>query len=269
MADFLYTALGKYPTPVFRVGLSATYRCGRKTIYKALDEGFNYFFFFGIDTQMTAVLRDVLRRDRERMFVATGGYNCIWWAQNLHRVLEKRLRQLRTDYIDVFHFLGVRKKAEYTDRVRDEMEALRHDGRVRGISISTHDRTFAGEMAASGALDAMMIRYNAAHRGAEQDIFPFLAAHDPGVVSFTATRWTYLTRRPRRWPKQERIPSPGMAYRFVLSNPHVDVCMMAPSNLKQFTSNLEEIRQGPLCSEEMDFMRRYGDAVYAEQKWFM
>ena len=52
-----------------------------------------------------------------------------------------------------------------------------------------------------------MIRYNAAHRGAEQDIFPHLAAHDPGVVSYTATRWSYLLRRPKGWPKDGRVPT--------------------------------------------------------------
>ena len=35
-------------------------------------------------------------------------------------------------------------------------------------------------------LDVYMIRYNAAHRGAEHDIFPHLAAYNPGVVSYTA-----------------------------------------------------------------------------------
>jgi predicted aldo/keto reductase-like oxidoreductase len=53
-----------------------------------------------------------------------------------------------------------------------------------------------------------------------------------------------------------------MCYRFVLSHPAVDVCLMAPSNLRQFEANLAEIRQGPLCEEHMQLMRRFGDAVY-------
>jgi len=266
---FLHTTLGKMGCAVHRLGLSASYRPGKKAIYKALDEGLNYFFCFGFDTQMTGVLRDVLKHQREKYVVATGAYNYIWWYQNLRRTLEKRLRQLRTDYIDVFHFLGVTRANQFNDRVRAELEELRADPRVRGVSISTHDRKLAGQLAAQGALDAMMIRYNAAHRGAEQDIFPHLTQHDPGVISFTATRWRYLVRRPRGWPKDGRIPTAGMCYRFVLSNPHVHVCLTAPTNLKQFEENLAAVRQGPLSEEDMQFMREFGDAVYRRYKYFM
>lgn len=164
--DFTHTTLGNTGLPVFRPGLSASYWPGKKTIYKALDEGVNYFFFYGFDRQMIGVLRDVLKGKRENFVVATGAYNFIWGHQNLRQTLEKRLRQLGTDYIDVFHFLGVMKKKQFRDRVQEELQALRHDGRVRGVSISCHDRKFTGELAAPGVLDALMIRYNAAHRGA-------------------------------------------------------------------------------------------------------
>jgi len=267
--DFTHTTLGKLGKPVFRLGLAASYRPGKRAIYKALEEGLNYLFCFGIDTQMTSVLREVLKRNRENYVVATGAYNYIWGHQNLRRTLEKRLRQLQTDYIDVFHFLGVTRAKQFTDGVRAELEELRADSRVRGVSISTHDRKLAGQLAAQGALDALMIRYNAAHRGAEQDIFPHLAPHNPGVVSYTATRWTYLLRRPRGWPKDGRIPTAGLCYRFVLSNPHVHVCLTAPRSLKQLEENLAAVRQGPLCEEEIEFMREFGDAVHRARKWFM
>jgi aryl-alcohol dehydrogenase-like predicted oxidoreductase len=163
----------------------------------------------------------------------------------------------------------VTRRKEFTNRVRDELQALREDERVRAISISTHDRVLAGDLAGRGELDALMVRYNAAHRGAEQEIFPYVGKHDTGVVNFTATRWRYLLRRPRGWPKGGRVPTAGMCYRFVLSNPHVDVCMTAPTNLKQLEENLAAIRQGPLPEEEMEFMREFGDAVHASAKWFM
>ena len=103
--------------------------------------------------------------------------------------------------------------------MQEELQRLKEDGRVRAVGMSCHNRKFAGELAERGALDVFMMRYNAAHRGAEQDIFPHLADFHPGVVSYTATRWSYLLRRPRGWPKDGRIPTAAMCYRFVLSNP--------------------------------------------------
>ena len=85
------------------------------------------------------------------------------------------------------------------------------------------------------------------------------------MVSFTATRWTSLLRRPRAYPKGGPLPTAGMCYRFVMSNPAVHVCLMAPGNLKQFEQNLAEVRQGPLHEEDMQFMRDFGDVVYGRK----
>jgi len=266
--DFSHTILGNSRIGVHRLGLSATYRPGERAIYKALDEGINYFFGFGFDTQMMRVMRDVLRREREKYVIAAGAYNYILFHSDLRRTLEKRLRQLRTDYIDIFLFLGVLKQKEFPEQIREELYRFREEGKVRCVGLSTHDRKLAGRLAAEGAVDVVMIRYNAAHRGAEREIFPYLKEHNPGVISHTATRWRYLLRRPRNWPKSGAIPTAGMCYRFVLSNPNVHVCMTAPSNMKQLEENIASVRQGPLSEEEMDFMRRFGDAVHHARKWF-
>jgi aryl-alcohol dehydrogenase-like predicted oxidoreductase len=255
---------------VCRLGLSASYRPGRDAIYRAIDAGVNVFFMYGFDTQMAAVLRDVLRSERDRYVVATGPYNLLWGGTSPRRTLEKRLRKLGTDYIDAFLFLGVMKEAQFPARVRDEMLRLKEEGKVRGIGLSTHDRALAGRLAADGAVDVLMVRYNAAHRGAEEDIFPHLAVHDPALISYTATRWRYLIHRSTKtWPAERPVPSPTQAYRFVLSNPHVDVCLMAPSNRQQLEENLRALDAGPLAGDEMAFMREFGDAVRHTKKWFM
>ena len=119
--DFLHTTLGKTGLKVHRLGMSASYRPGRRTIYKALDEGLNCLFCFGFDTQMTAVLRETLATRRESVVVATGAYNLILGYPNLERTLDKRLRQLGTEYIDVFLFLGVLKEREFPDRALEEL----------------------------------------------------------------------------------------------------------------------------------------------------
>jgi aryl-alcohol dehydrogenase-like predicted oxidoreductase len=58
-------------------------------------------------------------------------------------------------------------------------------------------------------------------------------------------------------------------YRFVLSNPHVDLALTAPRSEEELLENLAAIRQGPLSEEEMAFLRRFGDAVHTRQRWFM
>jgi aryl-alcohol dehydrogenase-like predicted oxidoreductase len=261
--------LGSTGLKVFPLGLSTSYWPGKKTIYQAIDEGINLFFGFGFDQQMFSVLRDVMKSNRQRFVLATGAYNYLFGYQNLRKTLERRLRQFRTDYIDAFLFLGVTRKKEFPEKAREELVRLREEGKVRAIGMSSHDRKFAGTSAAIGALDVLMIRYNAAHRGAEQDIFPYLSQHNPGIISYTATRWSYLLRRPKGWPKNERIPTAGECYRFVLSNPNVHVCLTAPRNQKQLQENIDAVRRGPLSDDDVQFMKEFGDAVYRQNKWFM
>ena len=254
---------------MFRMGLSATYWPGKETIHHALDQGVNLLFAYGFDLQMVRTLRDVFRTDRERIILTTGAYNLIWTHQNIRKTLEKRLRQFRTDTIDNFLFLGVMKSEQLSERVRDELQSLKDEGKVRHIGLSCHDRKFAGQLAAEGGFDTFMVRYNAAHRGAEEDVFPLLSHHDPALISYTATRWGFLIRRPGGYPKNGRIPTAGECYRFVLSNPDVDVVLTAPSNLNQLKQNLAALDQGPLSEEDMSFMRDFGDLIHTKNKRFL
>lgn len=261
-----FGSTGIHVTPL---GVSASYLPGQKTVHAAVEEGVNLFFAFGFDVQMTRALRALAPPRRDKLVIVTGAYNYLWRAQNVRRALEKRLRQFNSDYIDVFLFLGVMKPAEFTPRVRDDLLKLKDEGKVRAIGLSCHNRAFLGALAAHGAVDALMLRYNAAHRGAERDIFPHLAPHNPGVISYTATRWRYLLRRPKSWPKDARIPTAGECYRFVLSNPSVQVVLTAPRNERELRENIAAVRKGPLDEVDMAFMRNFGDAVYNQKKWFM
>ncbi len=268
-SDFLHTGLGPKHWPVFRLGLAATYRPGERTVRCALDRGVNYLFAFAIDTNITRVVRGMSASQREKVILATGAYNWIFGHTSLRKSLENALRRYKTDYIDVFHFLGVMKPREFPPRVQEELSALRADGKVRATAISCHHRPFAAELAARGAVDALMIRYNAAHPGAEEDIFPYVSAHKTGVISYTATRWCRLLVRPRGWPASEPAATAGQCYRFVLSNPNVQVALTAPSNEKQLLENLREVERGPLPKDEMGFLRRFGAYVHDHAGWFM
>ncbi len=267
--NFLQTSLGRTGLTVHRLGLSATYRPGQSTLHRALDSGVNLFFGFGIDTQMTRFIRSLSPSQREKVVLVTGGYNYVFTYQNLQKALETRLKQFRTDTIDVFLFLGVMKGTEFPQKAQDELAALKESGKIRFTGMSCHNRAFAGQMAAQGSLDVLMVRYNAAHPGAEKDIFPHLLPHNPGVLGYTATRWTYLLRRPKGWPKEEKIPGAGDCYRFVLSNPSVHACLSAPRSCKELEENLSALEKGPLSPEELQFMRSFGDVVHRGKKWFM
>jgi len=261
--------LGSTGISVTPLGLSASYWPGKKAVYTAVEEGVNLLFAYGFDVQMVRALRELLPSHRDKIVLVTGAYNYLWRAQDIRKALEKRLRQFNTDYIDVFLFMGVMKPAEFTPGVHEDLLKVKEEGKVRAIGLSSHNRAFLGRLAMSGSVNTLMLRYNAAHRGAEQDIFPHLAPQNPGVICYTATRWTYLLRRPKSWPEGARIPTAGECYRFVLSNPHVHTVLTAPRSESELRENIAAVHRGPLDDEDMQFMREFGDAVYNHKKWFM
>jgi aryl-alcohol dehydrogenase-like predicted oxidoreductase len=263
-SDFRHTILGRTGREVFRLGLSGSWCRDERAIRVGIEAGMNYIFLYRWHRRTVRVLREVLPGNREQYVVATGVANLGRWV--VRRALENYLRDLRTDYIDVFHLFWVRAGG-LSPKVLGLLQCFKEQGKIKNLAISTHARQYAAQLVREGKLDVLMMRYNAAHRGAEEEIFPSLPRSQPGVVSYTATRWGRLLERPRRWPAA-RIPTAGDCYRFVLSNPHVHVCLTAPRSAEELRENLAAVARGPLSAGDMEFMRRFGDAVRAQHSFF-
>jgi aryl-alcohol dehydrogenase-like predicted oxidoreductase len=254
--------LGRTGLLVGPIGISASYGVPASAVERAVAAGMNYLYWGSIRRQAFA---DALRRlaPRRGSFVlAVQSYAPFGWS--IARSLERALRDLRFDEADVL-LLGMWNRRP-PPRIVEACEALKSRGLVRQIAMSTHNRRLVAEMAGSSGIDIFHLRYNAAHRGAESEVFPHLpAVAPPGIVSFTATSWRQLLD-PRRTPPGERTPTAADCYRFVLSQPAVHVCMTGPSTTEHVEASLEAARLGPMSEEELAWMRRVGDAVARKKK---
>ena len=146
--DFLRAPLAKLGTPVCRIGLSATYRPGRRTVFTALDEGINYYMYFGLDTQITKVLCETMHGRRDQFVLATGGCNWILFHRPLRQTLERRLRQMRTDYIDIFHYFGITRRKHFTQ------QSCRPSGKAAWCAASRFPRTTAHSPPSSRGMES-------------------------------------------------------------------------------------------------------------------
>ncbi|HEY6000902.1 MAG TPA: aldo/keto reductase [bacterium] len=256
--DFLVREVPRFGRPLFRLGLSGSFKLDEHGCREALER-MQYVFWAPLMKGLTPALRDALARDRQRYVVATGpmfGF----FPGSLRKAVEHARRTLGTDVIDVFQLFWLGKMSAFTGAVQREMAALRDAGTVRWLCVSIHDRPRAGRLAADSILDALMIRYNAAHPGAERDIFPHLAARRPAVIAYTATAWRKLLAAPKGWAG--RVPTAGDCYRFCLSSPHVDVVLTGPRTIGQLRENLAALERGPLLPEEDAWIREIGRAVH-------
>jgi aryl-alcohol dehydrogenase-like predicted oxidoreductase len=258
--DFLHRPLPVVGKQVHRLGLSFSFGIDPDGVAAAIDRGMNYFFWTSIGTgRVLPVVREALERDRER-FVLCSGSSLTYIKGSVRRAAEKWLRAFNTDYLDVFQIYWLGKMAFWTDGIRAELVKLKEQGKVRALAVSVHDRPWAARLADDSPLDLLMLRYNAAHPGAEVDVFPHLARRKPAVVAYTATSWRKLLRPPRGWDGPAMTA--GDCYRFCLSSPHVDVVLCGPKNRAQLEQNLGALEQGPLSPDEEAWMRRFGKVVH-------
>lgn len=244
---------------VHRYGISASYGLDEAGVREAIDLGANYLFWTPRRKYLKTIIRDVVAKDRERFLLATGpmlGY----FAGSVRRAVEKALRDSGSDYVDVAQVFWAGKMSALTASVIEELVKLREEGKARCIGVSIHDRKRAAKLAVEGPLDFFMVRYNAAHPGAEVDIFPHLRERKPVIAAYTATSWTKLLKPPRGW--QGPAASAGDCYRFCLTHPAVDLVISAPKTTTEMRENLGAIAKGPLTPQEMAHMRALGKAVH-------
>jgi aryl-alcohol dehydrogenase-like predicted oxidoreductase len=257
--SWLYKHVPALDRRVHRLGLAANFGLSAGGCEAAFDAGLNYVFWTPRMDTMTPVLKARLQQDRERMVVATGPTTG-WFGSHLKRATDKLLLTLNTDYIDVFQLFWLGKTSAWTQGTIEALLELRESGKVRRIGVSIHDRARAGTLAQDSPLDLLMVRYNAAHPGAEQDIFPHIEATRTATVAYTATRWRKLLKRPRAWTG--RVPTAADCYRFCLSNDAVDIVLCGPKTEDQLLANLEGLAKGPMQDDEMAWMREFGRVVH-------
>jgi len=255
-------SLGRTGLQVGRLGISSSYGAPVKAFEEAFDRGCNYFswgsFIKGRSSEMKKAIRNLVATGhRDELIVSMLSY-----AHNsfLTEIFFRRgLKALGIEYADVL-VLGYFPRRPHQKVIAGAMR-LKEQGLVRFIGLSSHNRRLFPGLRKEGIFDLFHIRYSAAHRGAETETFPFLKGDDrPGIVSFTATRWGRLLKL-KKMPPGEPPATAVDCYRFVLTNPSVDVCMMGAKSLGQMRENLETLKHGPMTEEELNRMRRIGDYI--------
>jgi aryl-alcohol dehydrogenase-like predicted oxidoreductase len=252
-------ALGR---DVFRLGLACNYGIDERGFDHAVERGVEYVFWTQTRTgSVEPALRRALARRRDQIVLGAGP-SVGWLGLNVRHAADKLLRELRIDVIDVFHLFWLGRGSLLTGGTMDAMARLKEEGKVRAFAISTHDRKRAGELVKGSPIDWYMLRYNAAHPGAERDVFPSLASapNKPSVCAFTATSWRRLLHKPSGWDGD--VMTAGDCYRFCLSSPHVDLALMGASSVAHVDANLDALERGPLSADEDAWMRAFGRVVH-------
>jgi predicted aldo/keto reductase-like oxidoreductase len=252
--------------PVRRLGLASRGGAGltAEDVHRAVGRGVNFLNWCGAADGLSRAVAELGPRRRDVLV-------CVQFearsARDAAAELASILGELRTDYVDVLTFYYVEEPGEWAEisapgGALEYCEAARRDGRVRLLGLTSHQRRLAAEVARGGRLDMLMIRYNAAHRGAETEVFPVTAERGLPVVVYTCLRWGALLRGTPDDPPGFAPPLAPPWYRFALQHPAVTVALMAPESRAELDEDLTVLEAtGPLSEEEYERLAAHGRRV--------
>jgi predicted aldo/keto reductase-like oxidoreductase len=261
--------LGK---PVCRLGLASRGGSSLRPddVLDAFERGVNFLNWpgeadtpGGPDALSEAIATLGHRRESVVVCVQFGARKADEAADELRSILST----LRSDYVDVLTFYYVEHREEWRSLASpggalEYCRAAKRDGVIRRLGVTSHQRPLAAEMARSGLLDALMIRYNAAHRGAEREVFPVTDALGLPVIAYTALRWGALLQPTPEDPPGFVVPPAPAWYRFVLQSPAVAVALMAPNDRAELEEDLTVLDAiGPLPADEYERLAEHGRRV--------
>jgi aryl-alcohol dehydrogenase-like predicted oxidoreductase len=263
---FLCLPASDFGKPVCRLGLASRGDAALSVddIHLAVERGIDVLNWPGTEDNLSRAIAGLGPRRDEVVIVAQFEART---ATDAAHELRAILATLQTDYLDVLTFYYVERPAEWRQLIGpsgalEYCRAARRDGVVRRLGLTTHQRPLAAEVARSGLLDSLMIRYNAAHRGAEREVFPVTDALRMAVIAYTVLRWGELLRPTADDPTGFAVPRAPAWYRWVLQNPSVAVALMAPHDRAELEENLTALdADGPLPADEYERLAGHGRRV--------
>jgi aryl-alcohol dehydrogenase-like predicted oxidoreductase len=257
-------------------------------VHAALDLGVNVFdtaAAYGTEAVLGKALRGV---PRERVVIAT---KASWGRLSPERAvasLDRSLRLLATDYVDVVQLHGVSPAAYAHARevVAPALLKERDKGKLRFLGVTEAASSDAGhEMiaraAADGVWDTVMVAFHMLHQNARDRVFPLTRRHRVGTLLMFAVR--NIFSQPARLraalrdlaaagavPQQlaEAADPLGFlvhdggatsiidaAYRFVRHEPGVDVVLFGTGEIDHLRRNVASLLKPPLPEADRDRLR--------------
>jgi aryl-alcohol dehydrogenase-like predicted oxidoreductase len=251
----------------------------KKLLNRALDAGLNV-----IDTAECYVTSEELigaavgaRRDDYYLFTKCGherGWDSPdWSADSLLRSIERSLKRLNTDYVDLVQLHSCSEVELREGSVIDALKRARERGHTRYIGYSG-DSAAALYAVECGDFDTLQISVSVADQEALDQTLPSALARSMGVIAkrpLANVAWHNGSRPPDDfyarlyWERLQKLKYPllegdfkatvAAALRFTLSVPGVHTAIVGTAKPGRFSENAAVLATGPLPKDDFDKIR--------------
>lgn len=194
---------------------------------------------------------------REQIYLCTKSMSRTY--EEMKRDIQISLKNLQTDYIDLYQFHNVKSKEEY-DRIMNNgaflaLQEAQAAGVVRHIGLTSHSKDFLLSIIDDYPFETIQFPYNILETEAEE-LFQKAQAYDIGIIVMKPLAGG-------------AIDDSKLALKFILNNPNISVAIPGMASVEEVRENisvssgefnLEEMKKIEILKEQLgnDFCRRCG-----------
>jgi len=274
-------------------------RISVKALRLAFDSGVNFYDTSDLygSGHSEELLGEVFRDVRDRVIIATKGGTLPHYGfempqdfspQHLKDALERSLKRLKTDYIDLYQLHSPRiEDVGNNERVIQALERFRKEGKIRAFGISVRSPNDGKIAIEQYDFPVIQVNFNMIdQRAIENGLFELAREREVGIVVRTPLVFGYLTgtldgneqfqgidhranwpkAQLQRWAKapdlfsflyegKDRMPAQA-ALRFCLEYDAVSTVIPGMMNVNEVKENIKASEMLPLNREELEHVRQ-------------
>jgi aryl-alcohol dehydrogenase-like predicted oxidoreductase len=262
----------------------------KKLLNEALDLGLNVIDTAECYATSEELIGEAVGKRRKDYYLLTkcghesGWSSPDWRAESLLRSIQRSLKRLKTDHVDLIQLHSCSEAELRKGTVIDTLKRARERGYTRFIGYSG-DSQAALCAIECGEFDTLQTSVSIADQEALDLFLPLAEKHNVGVIAkrpvanvawhngsrppsdaYGRTYWERLQKLRYEFLKKDLKETAAVALRFTLSVPGVHTAIVGTSKLGRFSENGAAAAAGPLPKELFESIRARWREV-AQPSW--
>jgi hypothetical protein len=244
--------LGKTGLKVMRVGLGAG-ASDAVVIRRAADLGINYFdtaraYANGNHERLVGIGLKNIRKN-----VILGSRSEAPTKQSFLRDLDLSLRELRTDYLDIWGPHSKDKTSDLPDELFEALQIAKKQGKIRFAGLSTHNaKDLIPFLVKKGSIDVLLVSYNFTMHTRIDALIDQARRAGIGVVAMKSMAGgfraigpedTFMTPGDPRIAKLKTEAAASAMLKWVLKNPNVNTTIVGTGDMEQLEKNVKTMAE--------------------------
>ena len=249
-----YRVLGRTGLKVTTVGMGCMITSDQSVVERALDAGITYFdtargYQRGNNERMVGA---ALGAKRKQVVLSTKTHAPDKATMEQHLV--QSLRELNTDYIDIWYLHGRSSSADITDEMIEVQQAAKKAGKIRFTGVSTHSgqENLIPWMVQKEAFDVVLTSYNFSMGPEMTQAVATAAKAGMGVVAMKVMAGGKREVRPGS-QLYGKLSQPGAmlaALKWVVKDQNVATTIPSMTDMDQLEENLRAMDNPLTASDE-------------------